>query len=207
MANPLGSLPTLESLNKQKRVAAPKLRRPPIRTSLPANLKRGRARVVGPGEPPPGFLTPWNSREEWYCYWGLWKVLHEDGDVRRPPFIGGQHFEYQTVIDGGRSTLGGTIVDFVVKLPRQDIGIYVQTDRFHLTAGPITNALDYQRMLSAARYMRVVPVFSTDLISDPTGEQACRTLVGVLGGRAQINPQKAGTYRPTRLGRLYGGMR
>lgn len=207
MANPLGSLPSLKSLNTKKRTAAPKVRRPPIRTNLPTNLKHGRRRVVGPGTPPPGFVSATTSGSEWIMYWALWKVLHEDGDPRRPPFHGGLHFDYQVPLGGGRHNPGGTVVDFVVKLPRRDIGLYLQTDRYHLTAGARQTAFDQQKLLQAARYMKVVPVFESDIIADPTGEQACRTMVGALGGRAQINPKTAGTYRPTRMGRLYGSQR
>lgn len=202
----LPKLAELEDVTKRRRTINPAPRQAPIRTALPQGMRK-QVRVVGPGEPPAGFLTPWNSRSEWYCYWALWKVLKEEGDVRRPPFIGGQRFGYQTVVNGGRSSLGGTIVDFVVYLRGQDIGIYIQTDRYHLAADARTKTLDHLRMLAAARYMRVIPIFETDLIADPTGEQACRTVVNALGGRSQINPVTSGTYRPTRMGRLFGTRR
>jgi len=161
------------------------------------------AYVVGPGEPPPGFARSWNSKPEWYLYWALWKVLHETGDVRKGPFYGGEHFGYQAKVNGGRS-LGGQIIDFEIYLPGQDIGLYLQGDRYHIEMGSVQHALDAAKMMAAARYMSIKVIYERDIIGDPTGEQACRTVVETLGGRQKINPITSGTYRPTRMARLYG---
>jgi hypothetical protein len=183
-------------------------RRQPLRTRGPSSIDRRVTHHIGPGEPPPGFLTPWNSIPEWYAYWALWKVLHEVGDVRNPrngQFIGGEHFGYQTVLEGGRSSLGGQIVDFVVYLPGNDIGLYLQGDRYHIEAGSVQHAIDAAKMQAAARYLQIRPLYERDLIRDPTGESACRHIVDTLGGRRRINPITSGTYTQSRRNRLYGG--
>lgn len=179
-----------------------------LRSRGPSSINKSISHTIGPGEPPPGFLTPWNSWPEWVLYWALWKVLHEQGDVRMPfngHFAGGEHFGYQTVLQGGRSSLGGQIVDFVVYMPGDDIGLYLQGDRYHIEMGSIQHAIDAAKMMAAARYMTIKPIFEGTIIADPTGEQACRTVVETLGGRRAINPITSGTYRPTRMGKLYGG--
>jgi hypothetical protein len=179
--------------------------RTPLRSRGPKSIDRRVSHYVGPGEPPPGFINPWNSRPEWVLYWILWKILHEVGNVRRPPFIGGEHFGYQTVVDGGRSSLGGQIVDFVVFMPGADIGMFLTGDRYHLGAGAIQNALDQARLMAAARYMKIIPVYEGEIIQDPTGEAGCRKVVELLVGRRSLNPITSGTFRPSRLNSLYKG--
>lgn len=186
----------------------PRTRRQTLRSRGPASIDRRVTRYVGPGEPPPGFITPWNSAPEWIVYWALWKILHEVGDVRKPRngvFVGGEHFGYQTVLDGGRTSLGGQIMDFVIYMPGNDIGLDLLGEQHHLAAGAAQNAIDSARLAAAARYMKVIPIYEQFIIGDPTGEQACRYLVEALGGRRVLNPVTSGTFRPTRIGRLYGG--
>lgn len=181
--------------------AAPVRRRGPER----ANLGRKADRVVGPGLPPPGFLMAWNSKSEWVAYWSIAKALGNPRDPRRGPFKGGTNWSYQSSFGGGRQALGGQVVDFVVNLPYETIGIMLQSDRFHLTTDPSKSALDVARARSLASAMRVEELYERDLITDPTGEQAVKTVVDLFGGRKRMSPKTAGTYRQTRPGRLYGG--
>jgi hypothetical protein len=167
--------------------ALPKDRKSPVRSQGYRKIVGRSSFYVGPGEPPPGFLNPWNSRPEWVLYWILWKI------------------GYQTVVDGGRSSLGGQIVDFVVFMPSADIGMFLTGDRYHLGAGAIQNALDEARLRAAARYMRIIPVYEGEIIQDPTGEAGCRKIVELLGGRRSLNPITSGTFRPSRINSLYKG--
>lgn len=181
----------------------------PIRIRMPGKLGGRAERLgIGPGEPPPGFLNAWNSRPEWILYWALWMVLHEEGDVRIPRgggYYGGQKFKYQVPVNGGRHSLGGSVPDFVVMWSGRQVALWLQGDRQHITAGPERNAIDLNLMMRNTQYMDVRAIYEINLISDPTGAQACRTVVETLGGRRYANPGRSGEYRPTRLGTLYGG--
>jgi hypothetical protein len=180
-------------------------RRKPLRGRGLTSIVGKTSHVTGPGPMPPGFKTPWNSEPEWILYWACWQVLHEKGDPRQPPFRGGLKFSYQNAIGGGRTSLGGQVIDFVILTPHRKIGLFLQSDRYHIEKGSaMQHALDMSKLLSAARFMKVVAVYEKDLTSDPTGELACRKLVETLGGRQQLNPITSGTYRPTRMGLLFG---
>jgi hypothetical protein len=153
--------------------------------------------------PPNGFVGEWNSLSEWFVYLGLWFVLGEEGDPMSPPFDGGYRFTYQVPAFGGRSNLGGQVIDFVVTLrDGQQIGMYVQSDRWHLMGGPEKEAQDLSAQLRATSIMRVAPILETDFLRDPTGEACCRTLVRVLGGRQFIGPTNTGTFITSRAGKM-----
>lgn len=153
--------------------------------------------------PPNGFVGEWNSLSEWFVYLGLWYVLNEEGSPFNPPFDGGYRFTYQVPVFGGRSFLGGQVVDFVVTLrDGQQIGLYVQSDMWHLMGGPAKESADLGNMLGATDIMRVAPILEGDIIRDPTGEACCRTLVGALGGRASIGPTNTGTFITSRAGKM-----
>lgn len=180
----------------------------PITIRPPGRLGDKPVRVVGPGQPPPGFLNPWNSLPEWILYWALWQVLHEEGDAREPRrggFYGGRRFRYQVSVNGGRHTMGGSVADFEVTWGGTSIFLWLQGDIRHLEAGPERNAIDLALMMANSSYGDVRPIYEKNLIADPTGEQACRTVVETLGGRRFNNPAQEGTYQPTRAGRLFGG--
>jgi len=153
--------------------------------------------------PPPGFVGEWNSKSEWFVYLGLWYVLDEAGDPRQPPFDGGYRFTYQVPIFGGRSILGGQVIDFIVTLrDGSQVGMYLQSDRWHLQGGAEKESSDLGAMLGATALMRVAPILEGDIIRDPSGEACCRTLVGALGGRASIGPTNTGTFIASRAGKM-----
>lgn len=152
----------------------------------------------GPGEPPPGFVSPTTSASEWVEYWALSKVFNDPRDPRVPPFFGGRDWGYQLDYQGGRHVPGGAVVDFVVYLPGEIVGIRLQTDRFHLTAGPVKNAYDDAQRQSLSRFMRIIDLYEGDVIRDTSGEGAVRLTVEALGGRERINPQRAGTFYRSR---------
>jgi hypothetical protein len=153
--------------------------------------------------PPNGFVGEWNSLSEWFVYLGLWYILNEEGDPMSPPFDGGYRFSYQVPAFGGRSNLGGQVIDFIVTLrDGQQIGLYVQSDRYHLLGGPERESQDLGAQLRATAIMRVAPIVEFDIIRDPTGEACCRTLVNALGGRQFIGPTNTGTYITSRAGKM-----
>lgn len=153
--------------------------------------------------PPNGFVGEWNSLSEWFVYLGLWYVLNEEGDPFSPPFDGGYRFTYQVPVFGGRSILGGQVIDFVVTLrDGSQIGLYVQSDRWHLQGGAEKEASDLSAQLRATELLRVAPILETDIIRDPTGEACCRTLVNALGGRSSIGPTNTGTFIASRAGKM-----
>lgn len=66
--------------------------RPTIFPKGPALFKMGtkpQTSIGGPGEPPPGFLTAHNSKDEWVLYWAFAKTRGTPKNPRTPPFIGG----------------------------------------------------------------------------------------------------------------------
>jgi hypothetical protein len=182
-------------------------RRFPTRGRGVQKLLKKEIRIVGPGDPPVGFLGPWTSQSEWILYWALAKIFEDPPDPRIPNsdgFTGGQRWEPQRAIMGGRS-LGGQVVDFVITMADgRDVAIDLQTEYFHLTVNPYQNALEQSRLLTMARYFEIITIHESNLIADPTGQQAVRTVIDALGGRRRLNPRAAGILSKTRRGRLYG---
>ena len=155
---------------------------------------------IGPGEPPPGFVTATTSASEWIAYWASSRVFHDPPDPRKPPYFGGLHWGYQKALDGGRREQGGAVIDYIYWLPGETIGVRLQTARFHDAAGPEKEALDRAQLLSLSWIWGVTikDLDEQEIIADRTGEAAIRRLVELLGGRERINPGVAGTYRAVR---------
>ena len=178
----------------------PKLRRMPVYAYGPRELRLREEprRNLGPGEPPPGFIRATTSKSEWWMYWALAKIFNDPAEPRRPPFYGGQKWGFQLAINGGRQVPGGAVVDFIVYLEGETIGLRLQTPYFHYLTSPLKQFLDEKQAGGLSRYMTVRDVFEVDILEDQSGSGAIRTIVGVLGGRERINPATAGTGRQTR---------
>ena len=153
--------------------------------------------VFGPGEPPPNFVSPTTSPAAWVWYWASAKVYEDPEDPRLPPFRGGADWEF---LAGGRRNRLGAAADFIYYNPGETIGIRVQTDRFHESAGPVQQAFDKAQLMQLSKWMTMRNVYEQAFIGDRTGEAACRMLVRTLGGRKNIQPSRAGTYRRARVG-------
>ena len=155
---------------------------------------------IGPGEPPPGFVTATTSASEWIAYWASAVVFHDPPDPRRPPDFGGRDWGYQKSLDGGRREQGGAVIDYIYWLPGETIGMRLQTARFHDAAGPEKEAMDRAQLVALSWQwgITIKDLDEQDIIADRTGEAAVRRLVELLGGRERINPGVAGTYRPVR---------
>lgn len=180
------------------RTKRPTLRSIPILPKGPNWLRKKPTRVTGPGDPPPGFVYSHNSATEWYVYWGLWRVFHEQGDPRMPPFWGSPtgKWTYQVAVLGGRHTKGGAVLDFVVNGGRaghQSIGIRVQTEHFHVFVDSVKKAFDRLQLISVSQSMKVVDIFEQDFISDHSGEAVCNLLARILNGQYLPDPELSGT--------------
>lgn len=139
---------------------------------------------TGPGEPPEGFVIGSTSKTEWYFYWALEKVLG-------PP--GYETWEFQQSMQGGRSMLGGSVVDFVIYQPTRMIGVRLQTYRFHLSASVHKQAHDYEQYLAlSSPDLIVIDVFEDDIIHDDTGQDAIKIVLEVISGQERLNPLATG---------------
>jgi len=155
-------------------------------------------RVVGPGEPPAAFLTPTTSRSEWIPYWSLAKIFDDPRDPRQPPYSGGASWGYQVSFEGGRSVRGGSVMDYVIYLPSEIVGIRLQTERFHIAVSPAKRASDRMQAMSLEKYMRVEDLYEQDIIADRTGNAAIRRMIELLGGWERVSPLVSGTFRRVR---------
>lgn len=188
----------MRSLRQEMR--PPKLRGPASTATGPRalGLQRKPDRQTGPGEPPPGFVAATTSRSEWVSYWALAKAFNDPIDPRRPPFFGGRDWAYQIAIEGGRREPGGAIVDFIIYLSGEMLGIRLQSERFHIVAGPEKQAYDEAQARNLSRFMTVRDVYEQDIIGDRTGQAAVKVMIDAIGGRGRMNPIRGGTYRRVR---------
>lgn len=180
----------MKTLQRPDRMGkVPKLRSVPVFTTGPRILGAGRdpVRLGGYGQPPPNFVGPTTSASEWICYWSLAKIFNDPEDPRIPPFFGGRDWGYQINENGGR-VRGGAVVDFLIFLPGQRIGIRLQTVFFHLFAGPKKQAYDVLQIKDLSHDMIIKDLYENDILGDPTGSKAIRAIVDLLGGRKRINP-------------------
>lgn len=141
-------------------------------------------RRIGPGKPPPGFVTPTTSAEEWVAYWAFSRVFEDPAPdkVRVPPFFGGLEWGYQI----GDRELGGGVFDFVAYLPGEIIAVRLVTEFFHAAAGVQKEASDLTQALNFSRFMTIKDLYSQDIIEDASGESAVRAIVELLGGRDRL---------------------
>lgn len=154
-----------------------------------------------PGDPPPEFLAGQlhGSRSEWPIYAASWKALGvkpNDG-YRRGPFTGAPDgsFQYQAWQLGGRTTIGGAVVDFYY--PQLGLGVRVQSYRFHLTAGPQILSADELQKQRLMRDHNVIDVYEDDFLN-LRGSELVIWMKSVLGMIQSPNPVTAGQVRPMR---------
>jgi hypothetical protein len=197
--NPFGTNP----FRPGERVNPPRHRTPPIFSRGPRDLTR-RVRQVGPGNPPANFVGGTTSAEEWYVYWAMAKVFGSPRDPRKPPFFGAEDgsWDYQSPILGTYTrSPGSAVIDFVAHLQAEDVAIRLQTERFHVFAGPEQNRFDRESLIAISKFMRVEDVFSQDLIADPTGEAAVVAVKNALAGSSRADPSLTGLARRVRASR------
>ncbi len=184
---------------RRRSVRPPRMPQNPVWPKGPKVLQQpqGSDRVSGPGNPPPGFITPTNSRSEWVIYWALCKVLGFPRDARVGPFIGWPGlWTYQTPFEGGRAAGGGQVIDFVVYPPSGSvqgaIAIRIQTERYHILTDQSKQTLDWLLAQRLGGTYRVLDIYEQDYISDTSGQAAVLTVKqGLFGGQAS-SPLRSG---------------
>ena len=159
--------------------------------------------IGGPGEPPPGFVTPPTSATEWVAYWGLWRALGVKGDPREsgPPFMGAPtgEFAYQSFEMGGRMQAGGAVVDYVVYSAPGGvpIGIRLVTEYFHLYAGSDKIMSDALQKDYLSREMIVVDLLDSEILGVPPSAVIIK-IKQILNMIPSQNPITAGTVHRNR---------
>lgn len=194
-------MPTERKNNAIPQNRPPRLRRIPrtVRGPKGLGLWITPERVVGPGEPPPGFVSGTTSRSEWVAYWAMAKIFEDPPDPSVPPYEGGMNWKYQVPFEGGRSKRGGSVMDFLVTLPAEMIGIRLSTERYHEAVDPRKKAFDRAQAMSLEkRNVRVEDLYEQDIIADTTGNAAIRRIIELLGGWDRVSPSRAGTFRRVR---------
>lgn len=190
------------------KVKVPRLKRPPAMPTGPRMyrpLPLDQQDVVqGPGEPPPGFVTPRTSKTEWYVFWGLATIFKNPADPRQPPFLGGwPDWTYQHAIDDA-----GAVIDFVVNNPGKSmnsVALRVVTEYWHLYTSAQKQATDEMQKEALSAYYTVIDLYDFDFINDPTGAATIVTLKNVLGMIERPNPLWLGTsIRGSRMDRVGG---
>lgn len=187
----------------KKSFRPPVLRRPtkvPEGSRLYRYGREPKVKTGGPGEPPPGFLSPTVSKSEWVAYWSLKRIYNPEEDPRKPPFNGGLPFwEYQSMEYGGRN-LGGAVPDFVIhNTPSgRPILLRLQTERYHLFVTGQMHAYDALQKQRLLRDAEVVDIYEYAIVEDPTGAAAIKAIKNAIGLIELPNPLTAGTVRRIR---------
>ena len=161
-----------------QRLDLPSIPKPPIVKRGPRLYAFGKKQehTGGPGEAPPGFVTPKTSATEWPIYWALSKVLGTPAadKVRSGPFYGGPpHWEYQSYLD-----LGGwkkTNYDFVVWQPNpytQPVAIRIQTEWLHSFTSEQQHVNDRLHRARGEAWFDVVDIYDYLYLGDPSGQAA-----------------------------------
>lgn len=172
------------------------LKTPPIRPRGPAFLPGKEAFISGYGDPPPGFVRGQTSVTEWIVYDSLYKIFDPRADSRKPPFFGlYPYFEYQSPEGGGYiRSLGSSVVDFLIHLGGENIAMRLQTEFFHIYTSSAKQGSDaLQRAQLESAGLKVIDVYDTEVLGDPTGAKAIVNLKRALNLIELVNPITSGT--------------
>lgn len=186
--SPLKELP---SLKRHRIPRPPRLRYFTVKPQGP-DLYRGVRNPVEDNDwfsPPPQFLDPklHGSAEEWPIYKGLMLKLDPGRDPRKPPYEGGKTWKYQKSLAGGRVP-GGQVVDFVVDQGNRTLGIRVQTERYHVFAGPDKVAFDFYLKTHSVGIDLIIDIYSQYYLGDKSGHAAMVQVANALKGQQAPNP-------------------
>lgn len=139
----------------------------------------------GPGPSPFGFVGGTNSETEWMVYWALEKLLGPEGVT----------WSYQQSYAGGRHVPGGSVVDFVVYMPRMTILIRIVTWRYHLGAGPEKASYDLEQKISLFSIYGesiVIDVWEQYFVNDKTGKAVLAVMADAIQGQEWPDPNASG---------------
>jgi len=161
---------------------------------------------AGPGDPPEGFLGAFNSLVEWLMYYWIWWLLKCEGNVRKPPFVGGRgangSFTYQINFFGGRRQPGGTVPDFAVLRPTRALLLRLQGEWQHVFAhiSKIERDLFLKGRLTGEGYT-VIDIYEQHVLGDPYSPRGTlpRVIQDAMEGVAWQGPIAAGNPYRTRL--------
>ena len=200
-------VPEAERLPQQK-MRIPRLRRPPAQPTGPkwVGVNVQKQVVGGPGAPPPGFISPANSKTEWMVYWALAKIFGNPIDPRLPPFEGGRpDWTYQAAYNGGAGTLGGTTIDFIVESGRQPTAFRIVTEYYHIFTDRRKQVGDELQKIAIADRYQVIDLYDQDFINDLTGQAAIQVIKMGLAMIERPDPILVGTsLRGSRMDILAG---
>ncbi|MBA3575333.1 MAG: hypothetical protein H0W37_10325 [Pseudonocardiales bacterium] len=148
---------------------------------------------------PAGFKTAHNSATEWMVYAAMAILLGEPKHFTKPPFSGSPpRWYYQKAIDGGRNQRGGSVADFIVDVNGSLIGIRVQTERFHILAGPDQVANDFFMRTHTRAVAHIIDVYDMDFVGDPTGRAVVAVVAKALKLEQNVDPLRSGRFYPVR---------
>lgn len=188
----IADLPKLKGIGKPQKTR--KLKKFAVRPRGPEHLHLGQhpIRNSGPGEPPVGFVGAHTSRTEWWFYWALATILDDPQDPRTPPFTGSRvgAWFYQVQEQGGRVP-AGSVSDFQIKTPTGWIIVRLDTERWHIFAGPNQQMKDLF-LKTHIKTGKVITVYEQDFITDESGEAVCRVAALALKGIEMPNPIRTG---------------
>lgn len=195
-----------ELTTRRRPVRPPRMRTFPVLPRGPRLYRQspGSDRMSGPGEPPPGFVTPTTSATEWIVYWAISKVLKFPKNPRQGPFTGWPGlWSYQTPFEGGRAIRGGQVIDFIIESPSTNYGtvaIRVQTERYHLFTDERKRAKEVILQARVGRHVRIEDIFEQDIVGKgkEDGQAAVLDIKRILYGGSVSNPLKAGSARRIR---------
>lgn len=192
-SSPLKNLPALPKLGAIK----PVVNRDTIRPMGPRIYKLAKRPDMvgwGPGEPPPGFVTGTTSRSEWRYYWAFAKVFNDPVNPRQPPFSGGKDWQYQAAVDGRFvRDVGSSVVDFLVYQGTRTLGIRLQTERWHIMAGPQKIWKDFFLKTHSNEVDLFIDLFDQYSLADRTGEATIKQVKNALKGNQEPDPIRLGT--------------
>ena len=205
--NPLGDLPHIE----QHRTPRPKrIRYFTVKPQGPKIYQLGKNPEVDSDwfSPPAAFLDPrlHGSSDEWRYYKGLMLLLDPGRDPRQPPYLGGKHWAYQKAVgpagfgQEGRVP-GGQVVDFVVDQGRRILGFRIQTERYHVMAGPDKQAFDFYLKTHSVGIDLMIDLYTQYSEADKSGRATMAQLRRALRGEQEPNPGPFGTARQVRTPR------
>jgi hypothetical protein len=153
-----------------------------------------------PGNPPPGFVGAHTSRDEWEVYAAISVHMQDPKDYWLPPFTGSRRGDwfYQASEAGGRVP-GGSVTDYQVKTPNGWMGIRLDTEKWHIFAGPGQQQKDLFIKTHTKSLQKTVTIYSQDWLGrDDNGETLMRIVALALRGIEYMNPIRAGTAQRRR---------
>ena len=156
--------------------------------------------LSGPGAPPPGFVGGGTSASEWVIYWALAKIFDDPKNPRKPPFLGGQDWEFQKSYLGAYTRArGSSVLDFVVRTRTVDVGMRLQSERFHIFTTSKKQTTDELLRVALSKELLIVDLYEQDFIADKTGVAAITVARAAIAGAERTNPITGGIARRTRL--------